>query len=77
MDGYVESEDQARAERRPGLFIPWNVLVMVGIVVVAVAVTVLSAVLPQVGVPIGVGVAVAALLFGVWTQYPGRDGGPR
>lgn len=50
---------------------------MTGIAMVAVAATVLIARVPQFGLPVGVGVAVAALLFTLWTQFSGRDGESR
>jgi hypothetical protein len=73
---YVESESRS-AERRAGVFISLDVLVMMGIAVVAVVVMVLIAIVPRIGIPAGVGVTVATLLFTVWTQYAGRAGGSR
>ncbi len=34
-------------------------------------------IVPRIGIPVGVGVAVATLLFTAWTHYAGRAGGPR
>ena len=73
---YVESESRP-AERRAGVFISLDMLVMTGIVVVAVAVMVLIAIVPRIGIPVAVGVAMATLLFMVWAHYAGRAGGPR
>jgi Flp pilus assembly protein TadB len=65
---YVEYDSRSM-ERPPGVFISLDALVLTGIAIVALAVTVLIALVPQIGVPVGVGVTVAALLFTVWTQY--------
>jgi hypothetical protein len=72
---YVEYEDRGQGADRPGVFISRDALVSIGIGVVAVGVAVLVAFAPAVGVPLGVGAAVAGLLFSVWTwcQRPSRD----
>lgn len=72
----VEYESHS-VERRAGVFISLDVLVMAGIAVVAVAVMVLVAVVPRIGIPVAVGVALATLLFTVWAHYAGRAGGSR
>ncbi|HEU5159200.1 MAG TPA: hypothetical protein VFU43_19545 [Streptosporangiaceae bacterium] len=76
MRWYVESEDHS-AERRAGVFIPRDALVMLCIALVAVAVMVLIAIVPRIGIPVAVGVAVATLMFTVWSQYAGKAGGSR
>ena len=73
---YGESDSRSM-ERRAGVFISLDALVMTGIAVVAVAMMVLIAMVPRIGIPVGVGVAVATLLFAVWMQYAGRAGGSR
>lgn len=78
--GYVESEhhQSSVARRRPGVFIPWSVLVLAGIIMVSTSVTVIILLVPTIGIPVAVGVGVASLLFSIWTSTrgPGSDGGP-
>jgi hypothetical protein len=64
-------------QRRPGVFISLDLLVALGIALVAAAVTVLIAIVPRLGLPVGAGATVATLLFTVWTRYAGRGGGSR
>lgn len=73
---YVESENHSM-ERRAGVFISLDVLVMMGIAVLALAVMVLIAIVPQIGIPVAVGVALATLLFTMWTHYASRAGRSR
>ena len=69
---YVESESHSMERRRPGVFISLDVLVMLGIALVAVAVMALIAIVPRMGIPVGAGATVATLLFTMWTRYAGR-----
>jgi ABC-type anion transport system duplicated permease subunit len=65
---YVVYESRS-LERPAGVFISLDALVLTGIAIVAFAVMALLAIVPRIGIPVGVGVAVATLLFTVWTQY--------
>jgi hypothetical protein len=59
------------------VFISLDMLVMMGIAAVAAGVTVLIALMPRIGIPVAVGVAVATLLFTMWAHFAGRNGGSR
>ncbi|QXJ19953.1 hypothetical protein AGRA3207_000570 [Actinomadura graeca] len=53
-------------EGRQGVFVPAEVLVAVVIGAAGLATAVLAALFPAVGLPVGVGVAVVGLLYGIY-----------
>ncbi|MEU8124722.1 hypothetical protein AB0C21_38935 [Spirillospora sp. NPDC049024] len=59
--------------REPGVFIPRHVLLGTAIAVIAVSAATLAATAPVIGMPVGVGVAVAGLLNSVFGSRR-RDG---
>ncbi|MFI0450789.1 hypothetical protein [Actinomadura sp. 6N118] len=69
--GYVEFERRRNGSGRSGVFVAWELLAWLGIVLAAVAAAVLAVLTPAVARPVSVAAAVAGLLLAVYAAVRG------
>ncbi|WP_433333240.1 hypothetical protein [Spirillospora sp. CA-294931] len=60
------------APPRPDLCVPARTLIIALIVIAGIAVAAVAAVLPEIGLPVGTGVAVIGLLYAIYTKTDDR-----